>query len=420
MRITTFCLLLFLCYSLPSQTLKQLAEEASMAYHKKNMLIFLSLTQKQDSLRPSHPTILYNLACAYALNGRSTEAILVLKNMILMNHKVAFESDEDLASLRDLPEYKALAVLKGGQSHEVKRSVKVVQLNEKALHPEGIIYLPKNKFWLSGSIRKHKIVSFNIQSGQCDEWLTDSALLSVFAMKADAKEQFLWVATSAVPEMTGYNETIKGTGEVVRINIQTKKIVRRYTLHLGHVFGDLVVAQNNDVFISDSESTIIYKISNEKNELVEFIDLKNEAFNLQGLTLNDDESILYIADYLKGILKINLKDPNQRTWLAFPEGTTRKGIDGLVFYKNSLIAIHNGVKPIRIMKYNLNQEGTQINTATVIDNAREEFKEPTLATLFDNELFFIVNAPWSFYSENFILDETRVKAPLLYRYKIEK
>lgn len=420
MRITTFCLLLCLCYSLPSQTLKPLAKEAAKAYQDNNIPLFLSLTKKQDSLRPSHPTILYNLACAYALSGRSTEAILVLKKMILMNHKVVFESEADFASLRDLPEYKALAILKADQSHEVKSSVKVVELSEKDLHPEGIIYLPKNKLWLSESIREHKIVSFDIKTGQCDEWLTDSTLLSVFAMKADANEEFLWVATSAVPEMTGYSENIKGTGEVLKINIQTKKIVRRYTLNSGHVFGDLVVAQNKDVFISDSESTIIYKISADKNELVEFIDLKNEAFNLQGLTLNEDESRLYIADYLKGILKINLKDPKQRTWLAFPESTTRKGIDGLVFYKNALIAIHNGVKPIRIMKYDLNQKGTQISKATIIDNAREEFKEPTLATLVGNELFFIVNSPWSFYSENFILDETRVKAPLLYRYKIEK
>ncbi|MES2761355.1 MAG: hypothetical protein V4677_04070 [Bacteroidota bacterium] len=420
MRIITLCLFICLCFDTKSQTLKQLSEEATKAYKDKNMPLFLFLTKQQDSIRPSHPTILYNLACAYALNAKSSEAISVLKNMILMNNKVAFETDEDLASLHELTEYKALLKLKTNQLIEVKHSNKIIELSAKELHPEGITYLPKHKLWLSGSIRKHKIVSFNIKTGECDEWLTDGKLLSVFALKADAKEEFLWVATSAVPEMDNYSEEKNGIGEILKIEIKTKQIIRGYGLSGSHVFGDITIAKNGDVFISDSDQPLIYKINPVTDQLEEFINIEKEAFNLQGLTLNEDESALYIADYLKGILKINLKDATQRTWLDFPEGTTRKGIDGLVFYKNSLIAIHNGIKPIRIIKYDLNKEGTHAIKATVIDHARQEFMEPTLATLIGSELYFIANSPWSCYTKDFQLDESKLRSPLLYRFKIEK
>lgn len=114
---------------------------------------------------------------------------------------------------------------------------------------------------------------------------------------------------------------------------------------------------------------------------------EKEAFSFQGLTFNDNESQLFIADYLKGILSISMKNPNQRNWLTFPEATTFKGIDGLIWHKNSLLAIHNGVKPIRIMQYFLNQKN-EIATSKVLDHNRPEFNEPALGTIANGKFYF--------------------------------
>ena len=113
---------------------------------------------------------------------------------------------------------------------------------------------------------------------------------------------------------------------------------------------------------------------------------------MQGLTFNDKQSELFIADYLKGILRINIANPSERNWLEFPVNATKKGIDGLLWYNKTLLAIHNGAKPIRVVQYFLN-DGNEILSAKVLDNNRPEFNEPALGTVVGNKFYFFANAP---------------------------
>lgn len=407
-KLIVFCLVF--CHSF-GQTQKEIYNQSIQAYQNKNFAQFLQLTQKLDSVRPSHPTYTYNLVCAYALNGKTNEALSVLKKCVLMNNAIGFESENDLSSLKDTEGYKKLLELKSKLEIPVSTSNKQVALSEKALHPEGLLYLNATKTWLASSIRNRKIVSFDIHSGQCTDWFTDKDLLSVFAIKADKNENTLWVATAAMPEMKGYNKNLEGQAEVLQLDIKTKTILKRFPLQGNHVFGDLIVAENGDVYISDSGDAVIFKIKKDKMEV--WLDLKKEAINLQGLAFNDQESQLFIADYMKGILRISMKDTNDRNWLEFPNEATIKGIDGLLWYKNSLLAIHNGVKPIRIIQYLLNQNN-KITGFKVLDNNRPEFDEPALGTIFNGKLYFFSNSPWKAYDRNFDLDETKFENPTLY------
>jgi quercetin dioxygenase-like cupin family protein len=54
---------------------------------------------------PDHPALLYNLACAEALAGRSTDALAHVRRALEQKPAWAdhIRADEDLASLRDLP-----------------------------------------------------------------------------------------------------------------------------------------------------------------------------------------------------------------------------------------------------------------------------------------------------------------------------
>lgn len=408
LKLIVFCLVF--CHSF-GQTQKEMYNQSIQAYQNKDLGKFLQLTQKLDSVRPSHPTYTYNLACALALNGKTDEAISVLEKYLLMNSKIDFEAETDLASIKSSDKYKSLIELKAKLETPIATSNKVASLSEKTLHPEGLLYLNKSKIGLATSIRNRKIVSFDSKTGQCTDWFTDKELLSVFALKADEKEKVLWVATSVMPEMKGYNKSLEGQSEILKIDIKTKKVLKRFPLQGNHILGDLIVAKNGDVYISDSGEAIIFKITNDK--MSPWLDLKKEAINLQGLTFNEDESQLFIADYMKGILRISMPNPTDRNWLKFPKETTVKGIDGLLWYKNSLLAIHNGVKPIRIMQYALNQNN-EITGFKVLDHNRPEFDEPALGALSNGKLYFFSNAPWKAYGKNFDLDETKFENPTLY------
>lgn len=388
---------------------KVLYDQSVEAYKNKDYVLFLKLARQLDSIRPAHPAFTYNLASAYTLNGNKEEALFVLKKMILANNTIAFEDDADFVSIKNDQGFKDLVELKILQSKTIKNSVEKLQLSEKDLHPEGLLYLEREKLWLSSSIRNKKIVSFDA-FGKCLDWFTDCSY-AVFALKTDYNQKYLWVSCSAIPEMKGFTKEMDGKSEILKIEIATKKLVKRYTIEGNHVFGDLIVVKNNKIYISDSVEPILYKI--EKDNLVIGKDLRKEAFNLQGITFNATESKLFVADYLKGIFVIDLKNKKD-FWLEFPKEVSKKGIDGLVFYNNSLIAIENGVVPIRLMQFSLNKEQTKIIDFKVLENNREEFNEPALATLVQNKLYFFANSPWKFYDKNFQLDESKFENPKLF------
>lgn len=406
------CLLSFLISVLVSaQSQRELYNNSVKAYEAKDYALFLKLTKTLDSIRPFHPTFTYNLAAAYALTGKSDESLAVLKKVVLMNNTTEFEKDTDFNSLQTTEGFKAVLALQTAQSNVIANAKKVVTLSETALHPEGLTYLSKSKTWLASSIHKRKIVSFDNKTGHCTDWLKTEDMLAVFAMKADAKEQYLWVATSAMPEMENFSQALEGKAEILKVDIKTKQIVKRYEIEGNHVFGDIYVSKGNVVYISDSAKPMLYKIENEELKL--FMSFEKDGFNLQGITMNDKEDKLFVADYLKGIAVVDIKTLS-KTWLTLPEGTIGKGIDGLVFYKNKLIAIQNGVTPIRLIQFNLNESQNQIDSFNILDQNRPEFDEPALATMVGNKLYFFANSPWKAYDKNAVLDLTKVKNPELY------
>lgn len=408
-------LIVFTCTAF-SQSQRDIYNASVKAYEAKDYKTFLKLTKTLDSLRPLHPIYTYNLASANALNDNLEEAFIALRSLILMNNTTEFENDEDFKSIKNDETFRSMISLKKNQSKVIETSKMIVTLSEKELHPESVAYLPKAKLWLASSIRKKKIVSFDNKTGLCKDWLKEDKMLSVLAMKADAKEEFLWVATSAFPEMEGFDKLVAGKAEVLKVDIKTKKIVNRFAVDGSHVFGDLIVAKNGVIYVSDSDKPMLYKIEN--NLMSEFISFENNGFNLQGLAFNDTQDRLFVADYLKGIAMIDLKS-KKTEWMEFPGEASAKGIDGLTFYNNSLIAIQNGVKPIRITKFLLDESQTKINDFKILDNNRPEFNEPALATVIGEKLYFFANSPWTAYDKNGALDATKVTNPMLFSCKLD-
>lgn len=411
MKSKLLAVLFMFPFFVSAQSLQELYSASKKSYENKEFALFLKQTKTLDSLRPSHPAFTYNLAVAYAANGLQNESLAVLKRAVLMNNKTEFETAEEFSGFTESEAFKKLVQLKADLENPVVSSQKLVSLSEKDLHPEGLAYLTKTNVWLAGSIHKRKIVSFDVRTGVCGDWLKADDMLAVFAIKSDKYEKYLWVATSAMPEMEGFKKEQDGNAEVLKIEIATRKIVKRYSIKGKHVFGDIAISNTGEVFISDSANPILYTIR--KDVLQEWVNLENTAFNLQGIAFNADGSRLFVADYLKGILSISVQNPQERRWLKFPDNATHKGIDGLVFHDNSLIAVHNGVNPIRLVRYYLNNKN-EISEYKVLDHNRAEFDEPALATVKGNELYFFANSPWKAYDKSFKLNLEAFKNPMLF------
>ena len=166
-----FLLIIYLSFCFPAlaqKSLSQLFEEGDQAYERKDYQVFLERMRAIDEKRPNYPMVVYNLAKAYALNGRKTRSIQKLRQFLLMDATRDFENDPDFGSVRDYKGYEELKALKktlleAEINDEVFRTMDVGEL-----HPESFVVLDNGDVLL-GSIRKKKMVKAD-SSGNVTDW----------------------------------------------------------------------------------------------------------------------------------------------------------------------------------------------------------------------------------------------------------
>lgn len=378
---------------------------AQEAYKIKNYEAYLEHLRSANELRPNHPTIVYKLAGAWALNKRKTRSIQTLNQMLLMDATVDFNGDPDFENIKDSKGYdRLLDFQKTIASVEIHDEV-FIKINAADLHPESFVMLPDGTFLL-GSIREKRIVKVG-EDGSYTNWLQTP--YSVMGMKLSRDQKHLWVATAALPEMLGYELEMKGKSEILQIDLSTGLVVQGLEYDVDALIGDLVPDKENRLWLSNS---IDAHLSRDDTDTSAYLgaftrlsfDLNENFFNLQGLTLNDEETHLYFSDYIKGLFRVDINtgaiDP-----LFAPKTSLLKGIDGLYYYKNSLIAIHNGTKPYRVVQYILSENGSYIELERVINRGGDSLGEPTLGQIKDGYFYYLANSPWQAYHNGMLMVE---------------
>jgi len=213
-------------------------------------------------------------------------------------------------------------------------------------------------------------------------------------MQIDAKRRFLWVASSSIPEIADFKKEEDSQAAVFQYDLKTKKLVKKYspTDNQKHVFGDLTLNSKGEVFITDSVSPNIYRISSDKGTLENF--LTGPFVSLQGIAFSSDEKFCFVSDYSQGIFKIDLATKTI-TKLSIPANATLLGVDGIYFYQGSLIAVQNGVNPRRVVKLSLDSKFNQIESLTILTSSKEALPDPTLGTVVGTDFYFHANAQWN-------------------------
>lgn len=388
--------LLISSFILSSQSLRDLYKEGVTAYEQKDYQTFKNRMFAIDSMRPNYPPAIYNLASAYALLGEKEKSFQKLNQFILMSAYDAFEEDEDFLSLQAEPQFYQLLDKRMELSREI--SVKIDQeLSLINSHPESITYSKKLKAFFIGGVRDGHI--WMMKNGQAPNiWTaTTSDSWAIMGLDVSADGKHLWVCTTALDNHQHVQKEDMEKVSVLKYDIKKKRLIKKYVLPPKHVFGDLVVDKKGNVFISDSQTNHIYTISKEKEELERFMDLSNQAFSLQGLTLNDDQTQLFVSDYISGIYKLDISK-KKIIHLNTTEQVLLKGIDGLYYQDGYLIALHNGTRPNRVVKYQLDTSENQIVNKQILAQAGL-LDEPTQGTFIGNTFYYIANSPWGAYNE---------------------
>lgn len=404
-RGSLFLLAILLSVSGQSQDVQYYYNTAKEAFEQKDYEVYYENIKEANKLHPYHQVILYRLGIASALVDKPDEAITALDKAIHIDASF----DLEIEALKSLEAKDTFIKLKQTQKDlqvPIIKSDTAFVVNDDGAHIESVAYDLKTKSLFLGSIHKRKIIKRD-NSGKVTDFTKSGeyGMGAVFGLRIDSKKRLLWACSSRMQEMENYDSTLQSS--VYKFEISTGRLLNKYSTPVASVFGDLTIDSNGKVYVSDGQSNTIFVVNEKENKLDSFFTA--EAFwNIQGISFSEDDKYLFISDYIKGPFRLEVES-KKLVKLEIGIDQSLKGVDGMLYYKNSLIAIQNGVTPLRVTKYPLNEEKTAIVGFEIIDRAHPSFNEPTIGCLVNDQFYYVANSLWGAYDETFKIKPELVK-----------
>lgn len=382
------------------QQARQNIRLAMKAYKEKDFILTRRYLQQAVELRPDHPTLLYNLSGVNALLGNESEAIGLLQRVAAMGLIYAPEADDDFASVRGSNAFQSIVEAFGRNRRPIGNPTIACTLPSGDLIAEGLAYDSVAGTMFVGSVRKRQILSIE-RDGVIKEFSREQdSLWGVFGMKVDPKARILWVCTSALPQMEGYRESDQFRVAVCKYDLEKRMLLWKYELDdrsKPHLFGDLTLDPEGEVFISDSRSSSIFMIPKQEDSLVLFLQSSSFA-SLQGMEFSPDGKTLFVADYSRGIFAVAVGTRQPMLLPPLPDATLLS-IDGLYRHGNDLIAIQNDIRPSRVVRLVMSRDFKSILRLETINANHPEFFDPTLGVVVGDELFYHANGQWDAFDD---------------------
>ncbi len=297
-------------------------------------------------------------------------------------------------------------------------------IKEPGLYPEGLVYHKGTEAFYTTSIAQGKIVKVT-KDGNVTVFADDKDLVSTVGLEIDAKRNRLIVCNADLGASIKSSATTKrALASVVFYNLKTGERERYIDLATlapkggEHMANDVVVDKKGNLYITDSLSPIIYKVTN-KGEASVFINderLRTPAgtFGLNGLTYHQD-GFLIAAVYNGGkLFKIPVKNPSEFVEIelgnkAYPT------IDGVLLLNDNTIALAcNNVAGADftsgVYKVTTNDNWKSATTISVFETGKTF--PTTLTTIGDDVFVIYAKLPMLFGGNNPMAQEfeiTKVK-----------
>lgn len=393
-------------------------QQAVKAYEAHDVPGFLAHAREAERLRPDHGGVIYTLASAYAMAGDTAGALAMLQRFAALGYTADVMADSDLAPLRSLPQFDAVRRALSRNATPLMRSEAAFTLPERDLLTEGVAYDPRTRAFFVGSVHHRKILRVD-RSGRVTEFVSSArdGLWAPLGMRADSSRGLLWVAATAVPQMVGYDSTEAGRSGVFAYDLSTGALRGRYLISpdgAPHALGDVTITRGGDVYASDSRAPMVYRVRPGSDTLERFL-TSPLLLSAQGMAFDRDERSMYIADYSRGILRVDMTT-REVALLPPADGVMALGIDGLYATGEGLVGIQNGVSPARVVRLHLDEAGRRLASMEVLERARPDYAEPTLGVVVGPSLYYVANSQWERFREDGTLDtSTPLQSPLVLR-----
>jgi hypothetical protein len=372
---------------------RRLQQEALTAQKAKNVALFLRSIRAASDLRPQHPTLLMQLAIALTANGQHQSAVAVLDRVASMGF-VYDLGEEELRPLREVSDFARVAKRFADNALAIGSAREEATIDRLGLIPEGMAYDARRRRLFVSSVRTRMIFVIDAKGGVRP--FAEDLPFGVFGMAVDAKRGVLWVTTTALAQTEGFRADQKGSAALLRVDLDSGRVLAtlRASDDAAHHFGDVTVAPDGEVYVSDSSAPVIHRVNGDALEPF----VRGAFLSLQGLAAMGP--LLYVADYAKGIFVIDRRTGDVRA-VPVPQNASTLGVDGLyVVDRRTLVATQNGTQPNRIILMRLARGGLAISSVETLLANHALMTDPTLGAVVGSRFFFNARAQWDLFGED--------------------
>ena len=403
-------LLVLVCFGIVLQSQEKTARDLYAAERQKTREAFKQKDDKglRDALLqlqkdfPGRSAIPEELAGVEARLGNTGQALEWLKASVAMG-LIPKLDDTSFDVLRKAGKLDDIVRQNEQNRTSVSFSKSVFRIEPADLIIEDIAYDKEARRFLLSSVHQRKIITCG-QDGQCADFITsaDSAfqpLWGVLALRVDPSGKYLWATTESLPFEISHNKAEEGRCALLQINLKTRALIHRYDCDSGgqHEMGDMTIASNGDVYVSDGGSGDLFVLRHDHDRLEKLVP-SGTFVSPQTPALSSDEKLLYVPDYVAGIAAISLTDHSIR-WLTSTSPAALDGIDGLYTTKNGLIGIQNGTAPERVVEFRL-ETPVKVASWTVLEANWIGLGDPTHGVIVGDDFYFIANSGWDRVDQN--------------------
>jgi DNA-binding beta-propeller fold protein YncE len=205
------------------------------------------------------------------------------------------------------------------------------------------------------------------------------------------------------------------------IDSKTKKMLKSIELESeeNSILNDLVVTRSGDIYFTNSLNNSIYTLD-EGQDKFKVLFSSDEIPYPNGITLSVDEDKLFIASS-RGIRIYHLK---MKKFLNKADNTTlTKGVDGLKYYKNSLIGVQNWAIKLEdhaVVRFYLNDNETEITHVDTLVVDHPNFDIPTTLDIKGDWVYCLANSQMdNLDEENNLIRKDELTATYILKLKIE-
>jgi sugar lactone lactonase YvrE len=390
---------------------------AVQAYEARDLTSFLKHAREAQARRPAHGGVTYALASALALNGDTAGALRTLRHFAALGYSAALAADSDFASLQGTVAYAELSRRLERNREALVASRMAFELPDPGLLTEGIAHDSAQGEFYVGSVHRGRIFRVTRTGAVTDFAVIEGGRWAPLGLKVDGRRRVLWVAAAALPQVAAHVPGDSGRSALLRFDLRSGRMTGRFEAGpdgAAHALGDLVVTSRGDVFATDSRAPVVYRLAAGSDRLERYAESPLLSSG-QGLALTPDERTLYVADYARGILRMDLAS-REVSEVEAADTVLALGIDGLYFHRGSLVGIQNGVVPHRVVRFALDPSGRRLIGVQVLERAHPAHQEPTLGVVVGDELFYIANSQWErFGADGGIAQPDSLRRPVVLR-----